>query len=208
MVRLFRKLERYFKLRAIRRLPAHLRGRARFELEYGSRYSYGFASYGLPIVEDWNQGTTLTIGSFCSIAAGVRILLGGGHRLDWVSTYPIPMMFSGIQTAESCQTSKGDVQIGSDVWIGMNAMILSGITIGHGAVVAAGAVVSRDVPPYSVVAGNPARVVKYRFDEQSIKALLESAWWEADEDWLFKNMHVLASSRICEFLGRVNRSES
>lgn len=199
-MRLLRKIERYFKLRAIRRMPAYQRGSARFKLEYGERYEYGFASYGLPIVEDWNQGTTLKIGSFCSIAQGVRILLGGGHRLDSVSTYPFPLMFLDGVGGGSCQTSKGDVLIGSDVWIGMDAMILSGVVIGHGAVVAAGSVVSKNVPPFSVVAGNPARVVKYRFDDETIAALLETEWWKADQAWLLKNMNMLSSVNIKDWL--------
>ena len=112
-------------------------------------------------------GRHLTIGRYCSIADKVEILLGGGHRLDWATTYPFAAMaglWPGVDASVDDQASRGDVTIGSDVWLGSGCLILSGVTIGHGAVIGAHAVVSRDVPPYAVVVGNPGRVVRSRFD--------------------------------------------
>ena len=96
--------------------------------------------------------------------------------------------------------SRGDVVIGSDVWLCANSIILSGVTIGHGAVIANGAVISRDVEPYAVMAGNPAKLIKWRFDESSRIALIKSKWWEWPEDEINKMMHKLCSDDLSEFL--------
>ncbi|HEX5127349.1 MAG TPA: CatB-related O-acetyltransferase, partial [Rhodocyclaceae bacterium] len=126
------------------------------------QYSIGRGTYGDDLlVRNWNEGTTLRIGNYCSIAAGVKIYLGGEHRTDWVTTYPFSALWPEAAHIEGHPRSKGDVTIGNDVWIGTEAMILSGVTIGDGAVIGARAVVSRDVPPYAIVAGNPASVVRY-----------------------------------------------
>ncbi|MFD0936397.1 CatB-related O-acetyltransferase, partial [Methylobacterium trifolii] len=126
-------------------------------------FSIGAYSYGCPKVRFPESGRRLTIGRYCSIADKVEILLGGDHRLDWVSTYPFAAMaglWPDAQAPEDYHVSRGDVAIGHDVWLGSGCMILAGVTIGHGAVVAARAVVTRDVPPYAIVAGNPAQVVR------------------------------------------------
>jgi len=152
---------------------------AKLARAYG--FSIGAYSYGRPKVRFPESGRRLTIGRYCSIADKVEILLGGDHRLDWVSTYPFAAMrglFPDAQAPEDYHTSRGDVVIGHDVWLGSGCMILSGVTVGHGAVVAARAVVTRDVPPYAVVAGNPARVVRHRFDAATAEALVTAAWWD------------------------------
>jgi acetyltransferase-like isoleucine patch superfamily enzyme len=105
-----------------------------------------------------------------SISEGVTFLLGGNHPYQGITTFPVKVKFLGH--AKEAQT-KGAIKVGDDVWLGHNAMIMSGVHIGQGAVVAAGAVVTCDVPPYAIVAGNPARVVKYRFAETAIKELLK-----------------------------------
>lgn len=124
----------------------------------------GRGTYGAPEIIHWNEGAKLTIGSYCSIASGVKVLLGGNHRVDW----PRHIHSTGSSNASIVTghpATKGDVEIGNDVWIGQDVLILSGLRIGTGAVIGARSVVTKTVPPYAVVAGNPARIVKMRFDE-------------------------------------------
>ena len=154
------------------------------------RFSIGTGTYGIPeVIEFGGDQTTLRIGSYTSLAGGITILLGGGHRTDWVSCYPFPAVVDELRHREDWSPSKGDVVIGSDCWICTNVTILSGVKIGHGAVVAAGAVVNKDVPPYAIVGGNPCKFIRWRFDEDIREQLLESAWW----DWPLAEVKVAAS---------------
>lgn len=140
-------------------------------------HSIGDWSYGNPTVLWHKPGRKLTIGRFCSIAPNVSIMLGGNHRGDWVTTFPFPeLMGDGIDQISS-ECSHGDVTIGHDVWIGAHSLILSGVSIGSGAIIGACSVVTKDVAPYSIVAGNPARFIRYRFSEEVITSLLALAWW-------------------------------
>jgi acetyltransferase-like isoleucine patch superfamily enzyme len=141
------------------------------------RHSYGLSGVS---VERENGGARLVVGSFCSIAPGVRFLLGVDHPVDLPSTYPFRSRLFGA-AANHDAISKGDIRIGHDVWIGRGAMILSGVSIGTGAVIGAGAVIPRDVAPYAIVVGNPAREVRRRFPEATIARLLASQWWELPE---------------------------
>jgi virginiamycin A acetyltransferase len=125
----------------------------------------------------------LIIGSYCAIASGVRFVMPGANHADLgPSTFPFGIF--GEPWAERTMDlvmgapSRGDTVVGNDVWLGYQALVLPGVTIGDGAVVAAAAVVAADVPPYAIVAGNPARVVRMRFDEQDVKRLLRAAWWD------------------------------
>ncbi|CAA2144716.1 2,3,4,5-tetrahydropyridine-2,6-dicarboxylate N-acetyltransferase [Methylobacterium bullatum] len=166
-------------------------------------FSIGSYSYGRPKVRFPEAGRHLTIGRYCSIADRVEILLGGGHRLDWVTTYPFAAMgglWPGVEAPADYHASRGDVTIGSDVWLGSGCMILSGVTIGHGAVVGAHAVVSRDVPPYAIVAGNPARVIRHRFDPEHVVALLETAWWDLPPEAVHALVPLLQSDRIDDLI--------
>lgn len=127
------------------------------------RVSVGEKTYGALYVLDFSPADTkLKIGSYCSIAGGVKFLLGGEHNLNTVSTYPFKVKCFGKEREAG---SKGDIVVKDDVWICENALICSGVTIGQGAVVAAGAVVTKDVEPYAIVGGNPARLIRYRLDE-------------------------------------------
>ena len=134
-------------------------------------YKIGKHTYGKPKVFDWNDGGKLIIGDYCSIADGVTILLGGNHRHEWVTTYPFSTTDFNDTWPEASDISgqpwsKGNVEIGNDVWIGYGATILSGVVIGDGAVIAAGSMVVHNVDPYSIVAGNPARLIK--IDRKSV----------------------------------------
>jgi acetyltransferase-like isoleucine patch superfamily enzyme len=145
------------------------------------KYSIGDYTYGFPKIYDWNDGTTLTIGKFCSIADNVTILLGGNHRMDWITTFPfsdLPKSFPDANQTKGHPASKGPIEIGNDVWIGFGATILSGLTIGHGACIGAQAVVTKNISPYEIVAGNPAKVIGRRFSETQIESLLNIAWWD------------------------------
>ncbi len=162
-------------------------------------YQIGEHTYGHPKVYDWDEKTNLIIGRYTSIADDVTILLGGNHRMDWASTYPFPALEDAWPEAAAIEGhpwSKGDVVIGSDVWIGNGATILSGVHIGDGAVVAARALVIKDVAPYTIVGGNPAREIRKRFDKKRIKMLLEARWWDWPEDFVRANVATLCSGDI------------
>lgn len=147
----------------------------------------GRGTYGMPRVVEWPEGYngSLLIGNYCSIAGEVTVLLGGEHLPQRITTYPFsvwPDRWPGGAGIDGRAQTKGDVVIGSDVWIGLGATILSGVTIGHGAVVGARSVVAGAVPPYAVVIGNPARVLRYRFAAEMVARLLALAWWEWPEE--------------------------
>jgi len=139
-----------------------------------------------------------TVGNFCSIGQKVRIVVGM-HPTHLISTFP-----AFFSTKKQCQVTfvkknyfneVGQVEIGNDVWIGYKATIMDNITIGDGAIIAAGAVVTRDVEPYTIVGGVPARVLKKRFTDEEIEKLLELKWWNKDEHWLKENAHLFNSKQ-------------
>jgi acetyltransferase-like isoleucine patch superfamily enzyme len=143
------------------------------------------------------------IGKFCSIGANCKIYLGGNHRTDWVSTYCFGMF--GTRWSTNCRelgtpVSNGDVVIGNDVWLGENVTIMSGVHIGDGAVLANNSHVVKNVPPYSITGGNPAKHIKYRFDEKTIEALLKIQWWDWEEDKINENIPLLCSTNLQEFI--------
>ena len=146
----------------------------------------------------------LVIGKFCSIACRAKFLFNSAnHTLSSFSTYPFPIFFDewGLEKSDvaAAWDRKGDIVIGNDVWIGYEAVILAGVTIGDGAVIGARAVVTKDVPPYAIVGGVPARVIRSRFPEETVKALLRLKWW----DWPAERIQEkLAEIREGGFEGR------
>lgn len=142
----------------------------------------------------------LVIGSFCSIGSGAAFIMGGnqGHRSDWISTFPFFWMpevpaFAG---AGNGFRPAGDTIVGNDVWIGTEAIIMPGVKVGDGAVIGTRALVTSDVEPYAIVGGNPAKVIRKRFDEPAIAKLLELRWWDWSDDQLMAAMPLLASGDV------------
>ena len=138
--------------------------------------------YHYPINKD-----RLIIGKFCSIACGAKFLFNSAnHKMASLSTYTFPLFFEewGLKKENVAQAwdQKGDIMIGNDVWIGYEAVILSGVTIGDGAVIGCRAVVTKDIPPYTIVGGVPAKPIRKRFDEETIKELQKIKWWDWPEE--------------------------
>lgn len=167
-----------------------------FHTEYVNRsIKVGAFTYGIPDVYNFkNDSTKLTIGKFCSIGPEVKIICGGEHRTDWVTTYPFSLYLRDYNNLEDSIKFKGDIVIGNDVWIGEGAKILSGVNIGDGAVIAAGAVVSKDVKPYTIVGGVPAKTIGNRVSEDISRQLLEIKWWDWDYNDLYDAIPLLMSN--------------
>ncbi len=141
-------------------------------------------------------GDKLIIGKFCSIASGTKFIMNGGnHNTDWLTTYPFPIFGCGWERS-SDWPHKGDTVIGNDVWIGYSATIMPGVTIGDGAIISAQAVVTRDVPPYAIVGGNPAVIIRKRFDEKTIETLLTLRWWDWDVETITRYLKLICSHDI------------
>jgi acetyltransferase-like isoleucine patch superfamily enzyme len=169
------------------------------------QYEIGRWTYGDLNVDAWDDEATLRVGAFCSIARGVQVILGGEHRSDWVTTFPFYALWGTAGHISSRPNTKGDVTIGNDVWIGTEATIMSGVTIGDGAVVGARALVARDVDPYTIVAGNPARPVRKRCSSQSIERLLRLRWWEWSDEDITPMIPWLLSADVEAFLLEAER---
>lgn len=166
------------------------------------RLTMGRHSYGEPLIPTYpGDESRVRIGAFSSVALDVVIGDGGNHRIDWVSTFPFRAIF-GLEGAyaDGHPQSRGDVQIGNDVWIGRGARILSGITIGDGAVVGGYSVVTKDVRPYAIVAGNPAREVRRRFSDEQVEALQAIAWWEWPLERILESVPWLCSANVDAFI--------
>jgi virginiamycin A acetyltransferase len=144
----------------------------------------------------------LIIGSFCAIAAGTTFIMNGAnHRMNGPSTFPFPIM--GAAWAEHIDLitdlpSRGDTRVGNDVWIGGNATIMPGVHIGHGAIISAAAVVTRDVPDYAIVGGNPATLIKRRYSEDDVRALIELAWWDWPIDAITTHLRTIADGSVAD----------
>ena len=139
------------------------------------------------------------IGKFCSLAGGLEFIFCGKHMVNWVSTYPFQVMWK-MKVPLNDLPPHYPILVGNDVWIAANVKILQGVTIGDGAVLATESFVTKDVPPYSMVGGNPVRIIRYRFTESQIKDLLEISWWHWDDKDIRKIVPLLCSNKIDEFI--------
>ncbi|NEO31797.1 MAG: Vat family streptogramin A O-acetyltransferase [Symploca sp. SIO3C6] len=141
-------------------------------------------------------GDKLIIGKFCAIASGAKFIMNGGnHQLDSFTTYPFSIFSNGWEKAEpDTWPYKGDTIIGNDVWIGYEALIMPGVQVGDGAVIASKSVVTKDIPAYTIVGGNPAQTIRKRFNPEVIETLLEIQWWNWDINKISENLKIICSS--------------
>jgi acetyltransferase-like isoleucine patch superfamily enzyme len=191
-----RRLRRLLERLGLRREPFFLRDHPDF-----AGLDIGAYTYGRPLLlgHDATPETRVTIGRYCSIAHGVTLMLRVDHPLDAASTYPLEQILRGGDGRDFAR-SRGPIRIGHDVWIGYEALILAGVTIGNGAVIGARAVVTRDVPPYAIVAGNPARIVRHRCDPATIARLEALRWWDWPEAQVRARARELSRLPVAEFL--------
>lgn len=146
-------------------------------------YLKGAHSYGEIDVRAWvRTGDIVHSGKFCSIGPDVRVFIDGNHQIKTFSSFPFHVFFDGVKCEPWLPWGKETPQIGNDVWIGADVVIYSGASVGDGAVIAGQSVVTKDVPPYAIVSGNPAKIVKYRFDEATISEFLRLKWWDLPDD--------------------------
>ena len=139
----------------------------------------------------------LIIGKFCQIATGVRFIMNGAnHDMNGISTYPFRVFGKSWKDAPMNAISKGDIVIGNDVWIGNSVTIMSGVTIGDGAIIGTNALVTKDVEPYTIVGGNPAKLIRKRFDEETIEFLLNLAWWNWPVEKITENLESITTADL------------
>ena len=160
----------------------------------GDSFSYGVENIGT----EWSRygERKVHIGKFCQIGCFVKVILGGDHNMKRLTTYPFGHIYEDFfecteEQKASHPLTKGDVYIGNDVWISSYSTIYSGVHIGDGAVICGNSVVVKDVEPYSVVGGNPAKHIKYRFETDVIQSLLRLKWWNRSHQWINEHMDLL-----------------
>lgn len=155
------------------------------------KYTYGFESTQ---IYTWSEEVDIKIGRFCSIGAGLKLFCGGNHSTWFVSSYPFGAVFKEflkINVEKPIVFSNGGITIGNDVWLGRDVTIMSGISIGDGSVVAANSHVVKDIEPYSIYGGNPAKLIRYRFSEETIEMLLNLQWWNYEDCFIEKIYPIL-----------------
>ena len=157
--------------------------------------------YQYPINHD-----KLIIGKFCSIACGAKFIFNSAnHTLSSISTYPFPIFFEewglNIKDVAAAWDNKGDIIIGNDVWIGYEAVIMAGVTVGDGAIIGTRAVVTKDVPPYTIVGGVPAKPIRKRFDNETLDELLKIRWWDWQEEKIARNIQAIQSGCLKQLQG-------
>jgi len=172
------------------------------------RYTYGQEYL---TIKQWGEGAGLQIGAFCSISDSIVVFLGGNHRTDWITTFPFGHIFQkelGAQKIAGHPKTNGDVIIGNDVWIGRNSTLMSGIHIGDGAVIAANSTVVKDIGPYEIWGGNPARLISRRFELEVVDLLLKLRWWDWDEDRIRNSVPILSNAPSVEALLKLQANDS
>lgn len=159
-------------------------------------------------------GDKLIIGKFCAIARGIEFVMNGAnHRMNSITTYPFNIMGNGWEAATPALSDlpfKGDTTVGNDVWIGQNVTVMPGIHIGDGAIISANATVTKDVPPYTIVGGNPAKTIRKRFDDELIEYLLQLKWWDWPPEKIFSNLEILCNpdpGKILKCLNKQHQGE-
>jgi chloramphenicol O-acetyltransferase type B len=172
----------------------------RYSYYSGYYHGHSFDDCARYLMPDRDDVDRLIVGSFCSIGTGATFMMAGnqGHRPEWVSTFPFFFMSEepAFANAELGYLPAGDTVVGNDVWIGAEALIMPGIRIGDGAMIGSRAVVTRDVAPYAIVAGNPAREIRKRFADEEIAMLLEMAWWDWPVERIEREIRALCSADI------------
>ena len=172
----------------------------RYSYYSGYYHGHSFDDCARYLMPDRDDVDRLIVGSFCSIGTGATFMMAGnqGHRPEWVSTFPFFFMSEepAFANAELGYLPAGDTVVGNDVWIGAEALVMPGIRIGDGAMIGSRAVVTRDVAPYSIVAGNPAREIRKRFSDEEIAMLLEMAWWDWPIERIEREIRTLCSGDI------------
>ena len=169
------------------------------------RYSY---SLGHNILDSNHRGNKVVLGNFCSVSHNCLYILDDNHNVDTVSTFPWGGQVAGVLRRKPIPPpNKGNIIIGNDVWIGINCIFMGGVTIGDGAVIAAGSVVTKDVSPYSITGGSPAKHIKYRFDEDTIESLLKIKWWDWDDNTIIKMGPYIESRDINLFIDKCRENE-
>jgi len=172
-------------------------------MKYNRKYrnfDIGDWTYGDPDVLLGRTHGKLRIGKYCSIGPNVEFILVGDHRTDFVTTYPFSVFFDEFKNIKGYPKHRGDINIGNDVWICYGAKILSGTTIGDGAVIGANTVVTKDVPPYALVVGNPFKIYRYRFAPDVIGKLLKIQWWNWQHEEVLKAVPLLMNDDINKFI--------
>lgn len=190
---MLKKIKRYLKEK---RKPYYMQDNKKYK-----KYKIGSYTYGKPKI--YAHENSVEIGAYCSIADGVTIYSGAEHHHEWVSSYN----FSAKFKCKNCETTKGNVIIGNDVWIADGVLILSGVKIGDGAVIAARAVVTKDIKPYEIVGGNPAKHIKFRFKEEQIKKLLSIQWWNWPIEKIENNFDLILNNNIDVFISKHFKGE-
>ena len=169
---------------------------------YYSGYYHGhsFDDCARYLMPDRSDVDKLIIVSFCSIGSGVSFIMAGnqGHQSEWISTFPFHFMpeFEIFQDAKNGYEAAGDTVVGNDVWIGSEAMIMAGVKIGHGAIIGSRALVTKDVEPYTIVGGSPAKPIRKRFSEEEIAWLLEMNWWDWSDEMLKEAMPLMTEKSV------------
>lgn len=155
----------------------------------------------------WSDQYRVRLGKYNSIGRDCNFFLHANHRVDWITTSsqlqgPVTPEIAELHMSMGHPSCKGDILIQNDVWVGAKSTIMSGVTIGNGSVIGANTTVSKDVPPYAIMVGNPGKIIKYRFDEDQIKDLLDIAWWDWNESKIKEESMLLWSQDINYFIKR------